>query len=229
MKKLLTFLLVLSFTSVLAACNFFPPQQANGPINPEQPQNNNQQNNNQDVNNNNNNINNNNNNGNNNNNNNNDNNNNFNNNNNNNNNNFNNNQNDDLALAFQTYVEEIMLLAEEEIRIIDVYGSVSGENYVNDEIMYDALYYDVVPSYSEFVQALEGIQSSNQVIQDLHAIYVEAATVQLGAFTVMISALEEQSTDLVQLANQGLSDASTLISEWQAQVQVLSVQTGVSF
>ncbi len=122
-----------------------------------------------------------------------------------------------------------MLLANEEVRIIDAYGSVSGTNYVNDSIMYEALYYEVVPSYTEFVRALEEIDSNNEVIRDLHAIYVEAATIQLGAFTVMISALEEQSTDLVELANQGLTEASALISDWQAQVQVLSVQTGVSF
>ncbi|SOC39286.1 hypothetical protein [Ureibacillus acetophenoni] len=138
-------------------------------------------------------------------------------------------ENDDLALAFQAYIDEIMLLAPEEIRIIEAYGSVSGNNYVNDSIMYDELYYNVVPSYNEFVIALEGISSDNEIINDLHAIYVEAATIQLGAFTVMITALEEQSRDLVEMANQGLSEASSLITEWQAQVQILSVQTGVSF
>lgn len=136
---------------------------------------------------------------------------------------------DDLALAFQAYIDEIMLLAPEEIRIIEAYGSVSGNNYVNDSIMYDELYYNVVPSYAEFVIALEGISSDNEIINDLHALYVEAATIQLGAFTVMITALEEQSRDLVEMANQGLSEASSLITEWQTQVQILSVQTGVSF
>lgn len=223
MKKLISYFIVLSLACVLSACNFLP--QVNGPEKPDGPQvntntdnNNNQNNNNQNNNNNNGNNNNNNNN--------------FNNNNNQNNNNNNVNNNtggDDLAVAFQTYINQISLLASEEIRIIDAYGSVSGNNYVNDQTMYEALYYDVVPSYTEFVQALEGIDSNNDVIRDLHAIYIEAATIQLGAFTVMISALEQQSTDLVQVANQGLDEASALISEWQAQVQVLSVQTGVSF
>ncbi|BDH63724.1 hypothetical protein MTP04_38540 [Lysinibacillus sp. PLM2] len=135
---------------------------------------------------------------------------------------------EDLAVAFQTYIDEIRLLAPEETRIIDVYGSVSGENYVNDAIMYDALYYDVVPSYTEFVKNLESIQPSNPEILTLHNLYIEGANIQLGAFTVMISALEEQSYELVELANQGLAESRTLIGQWQSQVQTLSSQTGVS-
>ncbi|KGR91907.1 hypothetical protein CD30_03120 [Ureibacillus massiliensis 4400831 = CIP 108448 = CCUG 49529] len=139
-----------------------------------------------------------------------------------------NNGQEDLAVAFQAYIDEIRLLAPEETRIIDVYGSVSGENYVNDAIMYDALYYDVVPSYTEFVKNLESIQPSNPEIVNLHNLYVEGANIQLGAFTVMISALEEQSYELVDLANQGLAESRTLISQWQSQVQKISSQTGVS-
>ncbi|HWL24526.1 MAG TPA: hypothetical protein VNR38_12400 [Ureibacillus sp.] len=136
---------------------------------------------------------------------------------------------DELASAFQAYLDEIISLAPEEGRILEAYGNVTGDNYINDSIMYEALYYDVVPSYAEFVQTLEGIDSDNEMITDLHALYVEAATIQLGAFTVMISALEQQSTDLVEMANQGLTEASALISEWQSQVQILSVKTGVNF
>ncbi|CAM5196813.1 Lipoprotein OS=Ureibacillus acetophenoni OX=614649 GN=SAMN05877842_105143 PE=4 SV=1 [Ureibacillus acetophenoni] len=241
MKKLLSFLLVFTLASVLSACNILP--QLNGPANNDGPQvNNNSDNNNTNSNNDNNNNNNNQNNNNNTNNNNqNNNNNNANNNNqNNNNNNFNNNNNqnnntntnsgnDDLAIAFQAYIDEISALAPEEGRIIAAYSNVSGVNYVDDATMYEALYYDVVPSYTEFVRALSEIRSDNQIINDLHALYVEGATIQLGAFAVMIAALEDQSRELVETANQGLNEASTLIKEWQAQLQVLSVQTGVSF
>lgn len=222
MKKLLIYLFVLTLASVLAACNSLPTPQINEPEKQEETQKNKDSTNEEtnkdkeveeevikeeeeeeDITNN-----------------------------NENNDNQNNNTNtnyDDLAVAFQAYIDEIILLAPEEGRIIEAYGSVSGDNYVNDSIMYDELYNNVVPSYAEFVITLEGISSDNEIISDLHSLYVEAATIQLGAFTVMITALEEQDRDLVQMANQGLSEASSLISEWQAQVQVLSVQTGVSF
>nr|WP_106781930.1 hypothetical protein [Lysinibacillus timonensis] len=135
---------------------------------------------------------------------------------------------DELAAAFESYLNDVILLAPEETRIIEVYGSVSGENYQNDAIMYDALVNDVVPSYTEFVSTLEEIVPNNQEVRDLHDIYIEAATIQLGAFTVMISALEDQDYELVDLANQGLEEASALITTWQTEVQNLSSQTGVS-
>ena len=134
----------------------------------------------------------------------------------------------DLAQDFTSYIDQIILLAPEEDRIISLYDSVTGVNYVNDEILYYTLFDEVLPSYRQFIVELELIMPKNPRIRDLHEIYIEGANTQYNAFTLMISALEKQDMDTMTQANQGLDQARALLRDWLYEVDTISAETGVS-
>ncbi|QCR34255.1 hypothetical protein [Lysinibacillus sp. SGAir0095] len=134
----------------------------------------------------------------------------------------------ELAQDFTNYIDEIILLAPEEDRIIGLYDSVTGANYVSDEILYYTLLDDVLPGYRQFVVELETIMPKNPRIQDLHELYIEGANTQYNAFTLMISALEEQDMETMTQANQGLDQARALLRDWLYELEAISAETGVS-
>ncbi|MFP3916799.1 hypothetical protein U5N28_03220 [Lysinibacillus telephonicus] len=135
---------------------------------------------------------------------------------------------EELSQAFTEYMNEIVLLAPEEERIIGLYDSVTGVNYVNDEMIYNTLLNDVIPSYRQFIIDLEAIMPKNQEIRELHEMYIEAANIQYNSFTLMISALEEQNVDTITEANQGLDEARRILRDWLYGIEDLSQKTGVS-
>lgn len=133
----------------------------------------------------------------------------------------------DLTQEFTNYIDEIILLAPEEDRIIGLYDSVTGLNYTNDEVLYYTLLDDVIPSYRQFTVEIESIMPKNQRIRDLHELYIEAANTQYNAFTLMISAIENQDMDTMTQANQGLDQARSLLRDWLYEVEAISTETGV--
>ncbi|MFC7687798.1 hypothetical protein [Ureibacillus sp. GCM10028918] len=133
----------------------------------------------------------------------------------------------DLADDFTIYIDEVILLAPEEDRIIGLYDSVTGANYTSDEVLYNTLFDEIVPSYREFVVELESIMPKNTRIRELHELYIDAANIQYNSFTLMLSALEEQDMDKVTQANQGLDEARALLRDWLYEVEAISVETGV--
>lgn len=135
---------------------------------------------------------------------------------------------EDLKEAFANYIDQISQLAAEEERILGLYSSVTGVNYQDDEILYYTLLDEVIPGYNLFIGDLEAIMPRHPEIVALHEKYIEAANIQLGAFTLMISALEEQNFDTITEANAALDESRTLLREWIYEVDALSAETGVS-
>ncbi|HWK23125.1 MAG TPA: hypothetical protein VNS08_08855 [Ureibacillus sp.] len=134
----------------------------------------------------------------------------------------------DLAEDFASYIDEIVLLAPEEDRIINLYDSVTGLNYTNDEELYYTLLDEVVPSYRQFIIELEAITPQNPRIRELHEVYIEAANIQYNSFTLILSAIEKQDMDTMTEANQGLDQARSLLRDWLYEVDAISNETGVS-
>ncbi|TSI11029.1 hypothetical protein [Lysinibacillus sp. BW-2-10] len=138
------------------------------------------------------------------------------------------NNDEDLAQAFSDYLDEVVLLAPEEDRLIGLYDSVTGANYQNDEIMYYTLLDDIVPGYRQFVVDLEAIMPSHPDVRAIHETYIDAANIQYNAFVLMLSALEEQDRNTMAEANQGLDEARQLIRDWLYGIEDLSAKTGIA-
>ncbi|RHW36179.1 hypothetical protein D1B33_11100 [Lysinibacillus yapensis] len=135
---------------------------------------------------------------------------------------------ENLADSFSAYLDDISVLAPEEARIIELYDGVTGVNYTNDDVLYTALLDEIIPAYRDFVAELESIMPQNPQIRELHEVYIEAANIQYNSFIVMVSALEEQDSDKITEANQGLDQARKLLRDWLYEVESIASETGVA-
>ncbi|NHC40247.1 hypothetical protein G6549_09705 [Bacillus sp. MM2020_1] len=123
--------------------------------------------------------------------------------------------------------KEMKEVGKSESTAVSAYEGVSGTNYQDDQTMYDTLMKDVIPNYSEFVKELESVKIETDEVREIHEIYIEGANIQFNAFAKIKQALENQDADLIQEANDMLSDARTHIRDYQTKLNKLAKEHDV--
>ncbi len=133
---------------------------------------------------------------------------------------------DDLLSYINT---ELPKVAKYEEAAIDAYDSVSGDNYTDDDDMYEALIDVVLPNYRKLVNGIEAItiKLKTKQVRKLNEKYVEAANTQLNAFTLLEIMLRTQNGDRMVEYNERLDKGRRLIREWQIELNDLCEKNGV--
>ncbi|MFC7371118.1 hypothetical protein ACFQPF_05465 [Fictibacillus iocasae] len=135
---------------------------------------------------------------------------------------------DPVADELLSYVNDTMpSLSEKETEVIELYASVTGPNYSDDETMYVTLTEEVIPQYSEFLADLEKVQLENEEIQKLHEDYIEGVQLQHSGMLLAVAALEEQSFEKMDEANQKLSEGRKKIRDYQQAMKKLAKEHNV--
>lgn len=116
-----------------------------------------------------------------------------------------------------------------ESTAVQAYASVSGENYENDSIMYTVINETVLPNYQEFYNTLSSIKPATEEVANLHREYVRAASDQLEAFNLIIEAIEKQDVQIINRANEDLSQARALLTLWREDLDSACVKHNVVF
>jgi hypothetical protein len=112
--------------------------------------------------------------------------------------------------------------AELEGKAIAAYEGVSGANYQDDQIMYDALVNEVIPNYTEFIEELEAVKIETDELKEIHEIYLNGADLQLQGFVKVVEALEKQDASIVEEANQLLNEGKSMIEDYQKKLDTLA-------
>lgn len=133
--------------------------------------------------------------------------------------------------AILEYVnEDILTMGELEGKMLESYSSVSGTNYINDEIMYNELVSTTIPTIKQLND--EAIRVGNNLttpeLITVHKKYIDYTSELNTAFTMMQLALERQDIDMITKANDKLVVANNAVSDWKAQILTLAEQYGVS-
>lgn len=118
--------------------------------------------------------------------------------------------------------KELKDAAKFESAAITAYESVTGANFTDDQTLYDALTNEVMPNYEKLLKELDSIAIETDELKEIHDIYIDGAEIQYKAFTVILQAIEEQDDDLIEEANGMLTDAETLISDYQNKLDKLA-------
>lgn len=118
-------------------------------------------------------------------------------------------------------------LAELEDVSVRAWESVSGDNYIDDETMYDTLEKTILPQYSDFVTKLKAITVETPELQEVHNLYIKGATSQLEAFQTVKKAIEEENDSLIDVANEKLTSGYELIMQMQDKLQKLADDNNV--
>lgn len=137
---------------------------------------------------------------------------------------------EDAQQALLDYINiDMVELAEIEDRMIASYGSVSGENYVDDDTMYNEICDNTIPLCQKLNNAAMNISPTDREISDVHKIYRRYVTKYLNAFAMITSAIESQDASQVVEANDLLTEASELATEFQQELYALADERDVVF
>ena len=135
---------------------------------------------------------------------------------------------DDLLDYINKYIPKI---ADKEAKALDLYESVRGENYTDDETMYYTIKNEVIPAYRDFIDELEPISGKLKTaeVREVHEKYIEAANTQFTGFMLILSALENQDFNEMAKANEKLDKAKKLLREYQTELEELCEENNVIF
>ena len=121
---------------------------------------------------------------------------------------------------YQAYMNSMQTLVKAENSILTKYGSVTGDNYTDDETMYDVLK-DLAPEMSRFISRVEKIQPKNTTLRSIHKIYISGWNLQFEAVLLTLEALEDQSYAGMAKANKVLSQGRSKMTDFRARLQGL--------
>ncbi|MFD1359095.1 hypothetical protein ACFQ4X_14340 [Fictibacillus halophilus] len=126
------------------------------------------------------------------------------------------------------YVNEKMpSLGKEEMKIVGKYDDVTGPNYTDDQSLYDALKAEIIPEYNEFIKDLEAVEIETDELRNIHEDYIEATNIQASAFLLIVSAIENQDSTMINEANEKLNTARKMMREYQNDVKKLAKEHDV--
>lgn len=136
---------------------------------------------------------------------------------------------DPVAEEILAYVNDTMPpLGEQEAEVLSLYESVTGANYTDDETMYVTLTEEVIPKYSEFITELEKVEFETEEVQKLHEDYIKAVQLQHSGMMLAVTALEEQSFEKMDEANQKLNEGREKIRAYQQALEKLAKEHDVT-
>jgi hypothetical protein len=127
-----------------------------------------------------------------------------------------------------TYTNQGLLnIAELERKALENYASVIGENYTNDERLYEELKNNVVPLYSRFVNGLRNINPDEEEIKRVHRIYLYGADLLLDGFKTMMLGIETNNKMVIEQANEKIIKGSEEVNRWKLALYELYKKYGV--
>ena len=121
---------------------------------------------------------------------------------------------------YQSYINSMKTLVKAEDSILRKYGSVTGDNYSDDETMYEVLT-ELAPEMNRFIARVEKIQPRNTTLRSIHKIYISGWNLQFEAVLLTLEALEDQSYAGMAKANKVLSQGRSKMTDFRARLQGL--------
>ncbi|WP_019155315.1 hypothetical protein [Robertmurraya massiliosenegalensis] len=130
---------------------------------------------------------------------------------------------DPVKTELETYLnEELSSIIGLETQAISAYDSVTGVNYTSDQLLYDVLLTEVIPTYQDFMNKLEAIRLDTEELREVHEGYIEGVNTQYNAFTRIVTALEQQDRAIIEEANVMLDEARKLIRDYNYNIEKLT-------
>lgn len=126
------------------------------------------------------------------------------------------------------YVNEQMpTLADDETEIVGKYAAVTGMNYTDDQTLYETLKGEIIPEYNQFIKDLEAVEIETDELRKIHEDYIEATNIQASAFLLIVTAIENQDSAMINEANQKLNTARKMMRDYNNDVKKLAKEHDV--
>ena len=119
-----------------------------------------------------------------------------------------------------SYINQNMMgMIEVEKAALTRYAEVSGEKYKSDQVLYDVLKSEVVPTYTDFVRVLNQIEPQTDAVKQLHSKFINGSVCRLRGFQTILCAIQTQDADLIRAANNLLTAGARDIATWQTDLE----------
>lgn len=133
------------------------------------------------------------------------------------------------AADIVNYVNQDLLgIAELEKRALESYASVTGENYTNDQRVYEELKTFVAPTYRRFLEELRRISPKNSELRKVHGLYIQGAESQYEGFITKMAGIERNDEGVIIQGNQKIDKGRMEIERWDIELKKLFKEHGVA-
>ncbi len=122
---------------------------------------------------------------------------------------------------------ELPIIVPIESEVIEIYESVSGENYMDDETMYYVVEDEVIPASLQLIDMAEDIRPNTKEVRRVHEIYISAINEQHAGFTMILQALTTQDGNEVAKANEKLTLARKQMRDYLEEINELADRNNV--
>lgn len=127
-----------------------------------------------------------------------------------------------VATDLEKYINQgILKIAPLETQALADYAAVVGANYTNDQAVYEALRYQVIPLYDQFLFALKEIKPQSQDVVQLHGVYRRGAETMLRGFEAKLLGLETGSVSLILEGNAAIEKGRIQTERWRTRLFAL--------
>ncbi len=125
--------------------------------------------------------------------------------------------------------DDAVEMGEIETKLLESYRSVTGENYTNDNEMYEVLTEDTIDLARELNdKAVElAFNIEDDEILEVHRLYMDYSNKVLNVIVIMISALENKDSTQIAEANEKLNEANNLALDYQRELDSLAKKYNV--
>ncbi len=122
---------------------------------------------------------------------------------------------------------DICGIAELERHALKRYDELTGERYISDQSLRDALDEEIIPAYERFSSLVSQIAPQTESVQKLHAFYRKAADFRLQGLRMVMLAIDTQDPLVVRHANRMLAQGQESIDQWRARLAQMAGQYGL--
>jgi hypothetical protein len=122
----------------------------------------------------------------------------------------------------KNYQSAIKKISPLEVRAVEAYANVTGENFRDDFTLKNILNSKVIPTYTDFVVKLGRIVPQTIELKNIHQNYIEGANLQLEAFQIIIKGIEKEDHSLIETANEKLNQGRNKMRQWREEMTTIS-------
>ena len=112
----------------------------------------------------------------------------------------------------KAYMHQLKGLGVTENALLERYGAVTGDNYTDDQTMYDALV-GLLPDVQSFLVDIESLVPPTDDISAAQDLWIEGWNKQSLGMTLAISGIQTQDFGVMAKANDALAEGRSLIRQ----------------
>ena len=116
---------------------------------------------------------------------------------------------------------ELPKISDLEDGVVEGYGSVSGNNFVDDYTTYTEISDNVLPLSLQLIEEAENISLETKEVREVHEKLIDSYTTNQSAMELLVAAIDTEDYDLITQANEKFDAARKLQREFNAELEDL--------